>query len=232
MNDVDTLLERAGDAWRAAQPAPPAVDVRRLAAPGQRWSPLASFAVGTLGVVALLVIGVTAAGLGLGRSVGGPPSTMPTTPSSSPSMSPSAGRACEVTRPIPPFVAPSPYPASPPPEYGSEWFGSRALWAMLDRNGEVWTQSALPQGPGGLTQKTFWWSADRIPQDDLVPAITVTGTRLDGPGTFEFGPGTNASADFGPAMLVGIEIPSAGCWQFTARYRDAGLSYVVLITED
>jgi hypothetical protein len=103
---------------------------------------------------------------------------------------------------------------------------------MLDHDGEVWAQSALPHGPGGLTQKTFWWSADRSPQDDLVPAITVTGTWLDGPGTFEFGPGTNASADFGPAMLVGVEFPTAGCWQLTGRYRDAVLSYVVWITDD
>jgi hypothetical protein len=78
----------------------------------------------------------------------------------------------------------------------------------------------------------FWWSADRIPQDDLVPAIRVTGKRLDGPGTFEFGPGTNASADFGPAMLVGVEFPTPGCWEVTGRYRDAVLSYVLLITED
>lgn len=227
MNDVDTLLQGAAEAWRATQPAPPDVDVRRLTAGGPRWSARPSFAIGTVGVVALVVVGVAAAGLGLGRGVGGPP---PISPSPSPSLS--AGRACEVTRPIPPFVAPSPYPASPPPAYGSDWFGSRALWALLDRDGEVWRQSALPHGPGGLTQKTFWWSADRIPQDDLAPAITVTGTRLNGPGTFEFGPGTNASADFGPAMLVGIEIPSAGCWQFTARYRDAVLSYVVSITDD
>lgn len=64
------------------------------------------------------------------------------------------------------------------------------------------------------------------------PAITVVGTRLDGPGTFTAGPGTNASADFGEAMLVGVEIPTAGCWQITASYRDAVLSYVVWITDD
>jgi len=61
------------------------------------------------------------------------------------------------------------------------------------------------------------------------PTIIVTGRRLDGPGAFTFGPGTNASADFGTAMLVGIDIPSYGCWELTARYRLATLSYVVAV---
>jgi len=62
--------------------------------------------------------------------------------------------------------------------------------------------------------------------------MTVEGTRLDGDGTFRFGPGTNASADFGTAMLVGIEVPTAGCWRLTATYRDRYLSYVVLVGGD
>lgn len=84
-----------------------------------------------------------------------------------------------------------------------------------------------------MGQKTFWWSIEWPGADDEPePAITVVGTRLDGPGTFTAGPGTNAGrADFGQAMLVGVEIPTAGCWQITASYRDAVLSYVVSITD-
>jgi hypothetical protein len=33
-------------------------------------------------------------------------------------------------------------------------------------------------------------------------------------------------------MLVGIEIPTAGCWQITGQYRDASLSYVVRVEGD
>ena len=33
-------------------------------------------------------------------------------------------------------------------------------------------------------------------------------------------------------MLVGVEIPSPGCWQITASYGDAILSYVVSVTDD
>ena len=60
----------------------------------------------------------------------------------------------------------------------------------------------------------------------------MTGARLDGTGTLESSGGTNASADFGTAMLVGVEFPTAGCWQLTGRYRNATLSYVVSITDD
>ncbi len=70
-------------------------------------------------------------------------------------------------------------------------------------------------------------------RDEPVPALTVVGTRLDGPGTFTAGPATNAARDdFGEAMLVGVEIPSPGCWQITASYGDAILSYVVSVTDD
>ena len=212
MNDVDTLLHEAGARWRAGQADPPDVDLTKWTAGRDRpaWSTRLMVAAGA---ALVLVLAVATLRPGVGPGVG---TQTPT---------------CDVTRPTP-FAAPSPYLVSPPAVYESVWFGSRALWTMLDPDGETWAQSALPRGPGGLSQKTFWWSADRIPQDDLVPAITVTGTRLDGPGTFEFGPGTNASADFGPAMLVGVEFPTPGCWQLTARYRDAVLSYVVLITED
>ena len=184
----------------------------------------ASLAASAAVAVLVLVTTVAVLQLGVGNGVGRP------APIGSDPV-PSGSQVCDVTRPAP-FAAPSPYLASPPIVYESVWYGSRALWTMLDPDGEVWAASELPHGPDGLGQKTFWWSADRSPQDDLEPAITVTGERIDGPGTFEAGPGTNASADFGPAMLVGVEFPSPGCWLLTARYRDAVLSYVVLITDD
>jgi hypothetical protein len=59
----------------------------------------------------------------------------------------------------------------------------------------------------------------------------VTGRRLDAAGTFSFGPGTNAGADFGTAMLVGIDVPSVGCWEITGRYHAATLSYTVLVED-
>ena len=100
---------------------------------------------------------------------------------------------------------------------------------MLRFEGEIWT--GLPRGPsGGYGQKTFWWSARWPWREELMPVITVTGHRLDGPGSFQAGPpGTNAGADFGMAMLIGVEIPSTGCWEITGSYRGARLSYVVWV---
>jgi hypothetical protein len=133
---------------------------------------------------------------------------------------------CDVTRPDKPFVPPKPFPATPPGYYEATWYGSAHLWAMLRDGGEIWGPW-LFASPPGLPQKTFWWSADWVPREELEPAITVVGRRLDAPGSFRFGPGTNATADFGTAMLVGIDIPTYGCWELTAKYREATLSYVV-----
>jgi hypothetical protein len=141
----------------------------------------------------------------------------------------SAG-ACQPTRPRPSFTAPPPAPAKPPTHYGSDWFGSEDLWAMLERDGETW--SGLPRNNGYYGQKTFWWSANWPFNEELEPRITVSGRRLDGPGRFfNEGPGTNAHANFGAAMLLGVGFPTTGCWEITARYKGAVLSYVVLVEE-
>jgi hypothetical protein len=99
---------------------------------------------------------------------------------------------------------------------------------MLYRDGEVWY--SLPRDADGFGQKTFWWSADWGVANELQPAIGVAGRRLDGPGRFTSpGPGTNAGADFGTAMLIGVAIPATGCWRITATYRGATLSYVAWV---
>jgi hypothetical protein len=233
MDEIDKLLGEAGERWRASQPP------RATFHAASPWRDtgsgagrlLVSFAAGAVGAALVLAtVGITAH-LAIWPRVEVPNMGTASTEAtaSSPVASDEAG--CAITRPNPAFVAPSPYPAAPPPLYESDWFGSEALWTMIDRDGEVW--SDLPQGPDGLTQKTFWWSVEWPGmRDEPEPAITVVGTRLDGPGSFTSGPGTNASADFGEAMLVGVEIPTAGCWQITASYGDAVLSYVVWITDD
>jgi hypothetical protein len=137
--------------------------------------------------------------------------------------------ACDPTRPKPAFRAPRPALATPPADYHSSWFGTARLWTMLDAGGETWRH--LPPSAAGLAQKTFWWSSDWAPRDEPEPAMTVTGRRLDAPGSFSFGPGTNATADFGTAMLVGIDVPATGCWEITGRYRTATLSFIVSVED-
>lgn len=238
MNDTERLLEEAGERWRASQRTVPEINPAAFAS-SHSSSPTALFVAGAIGATLVLVVGAAAMQLGLQPGIGGRPPVSPTVQPVQPSQadaSPSAnatdGQACAVTRPIPIFVPPSPFLASPPAIYQSDWFGSAALWTMINYDGEIWKQSSLPHNPEGLTQKTYWWSAAWPAGAEPEPAITVVGTRLDGPGTFTYSPGTNASADFGTAMLVGIDFPSPGCWQLTGRYRDAVLSYVVWITDD
>jgi hypothetical protein len=239
MTDVERLLEAAGERWRTAQRTPPEIDLAAFSPEARGAGLRALIAVAAVISVVILVVAAT---IQLGRSpeagtpaVGGPPpspSVEPSLADTSPPavVSPAPVAACEVTRPTPAFVPPSPNPASPPGYDGAAWFGTPALWTMLDRAGETWAH--LPTGSDGLSQKTFWWSTDWVPQAEPEPAITVLGTRLDGPGTFTAGPGTNASADFGTAMLVGVAVPAPGCWRLTATYLDASLSIVVLVKGD
>ena len=92
----------------------------------------------------------------------------------------------------------------------------------------MWTD--LPQDANGFGQKTFWWSTLWDFNTELQPAIAVAGLRLDGAGRFTTrGLGTNAGADFGIAMLIGVDIPAAGCWRLTGTYRGQSLSYVVWV---
>jgi DNA-binding CsgD family transcriptional regulator len=133
---------------------------------------------------------------------------------------------CPITIPGEPYIATAPYPRQPPDYYRAVWYGTDALWTMLHPGGEVWGTRTL--------QKTFWWSRNfrggltGEPQ----PLITVTGKRLDAPGSFSAGnPGTGIAADFGSAMLVAIEVPSTGCWEIRARYKGSELAYVVRVED-
>lgn len=138
--------------------------------------------------------------------------------------------SCPVTKPEPAF-APSvgdPAPARPPATYEAAWYGDARLFTMLDLQGETWV--GLPRGVEGFVQKTFWWSEGFDVEAEPMPSISVAGERLDGGARFLApGPGTNATADFGSAMLIGIDIPSAGCWRLTAIYREVDLSIVVWV---
>jgi hypothetical protein len=186
----------------------------------------------TIGIVCVGSLLVSACARAPGNLTVSSPSTADRPIESNP-IADGAGHAaffCPITRPEPAFTAPPPSPAKPPENYKSDWFGTADLYTMLRHDGDVWR--GLPNNPDGLTQKTFWWSANWPYNTEPEPDITVVGARLDGPGRFEAGhPGTNASADFGAAMLVGIDIPSIGCWRLTGTYGGTELSYIVRVEE-
>ena len=222
---VHQLLTASGAQWRTSQPEPSPVDPAmfvpaprrfRLVTSGRAWAFLAGVAV----TVAVFVAAAAIAPGWLPRrpDVGGPgPST---------TVDHKGGDLahCPITKPTGDFQPPQQgeIPAS------KAWYGSPILWTYLDRDGEVW--EGLPRSESGLTQKTFWFSTlfgggHVEPQ----PEIFVIGDRIGQPGQFGFGPGTNAGAEFGSAMLVGVDVPTEGCWNVTAHYRGAALNYVVWV---
>jgi hypothetical protein len=146
------------------------------------------------------------------------------------SATPREVRGCPLTTPPnPAFVPPESDPPRPPDLYEKEWYGTAALWTWLDPEGEVWKDLPDEDDDGRLSEKTFWWSEAYSQGDERVHPITITARRLDRPGSFETRPGTGGfREDIGSFMLVGMEIP-AGCWELTATYRSAELSYVVLV---
>jgi hypothetical protein len=140
-----------------------------------------------------------------------------------------APATCPVTRPPEvPFVPPAPYPAKLPPGYvGQFWYGTLKLWTMLMADG-VWY--ALPLSTAGYTQKVFWWRQGYNMDAEPAPQLTVTGRRLDATAPpLVASQATNASADFGQAILVGIDVPTLGCWEITGHYHGHELSFIVWV---
>ncbi|UCF28351.1 MAG: hypothetical protein JSW42_01295 [Chloroflexota bacterium] len=133
--------------------------------------------------------------------------------------------SCPVTQPPKTaFVPPKPWPAQPP---GADdfWFGDRDLWTALPSDGS-WPQLALGE-------KFFWWSEEFDVSEDETPDLTVTARRLDREvPSLTISGATNAYHEsFNWAMLVGVELASPGCWEFTGQYNDHQLSFVLWVPE-
>jgi len=133
--------------------------------------------------------------------------------------------SCPVTQPPqPPFAPPAPLA----PFAGHFWHGSVALWTQSPADG-IWQR--LPQSDEGYGQKVLWWREGYDWRAEPQPALTVTGRRLDGPAPPLVAPqATNAfAAEIGSAMLVGVIIPTTGCWELTGRYAGTALSFVIWV---
>ena len=156
-----------------------------------------------------------------------PESGASTQPESLPDEPPAS---CPITQaPDVPFVAPAPFPPAPPERYvGEFWYGTPELWTMLGSD-PVWR--GLPHNRNGYSQKVFWWSKDFEVSDDPYPAFTLVIERLDVASTpmVVAEEATNASADFGTAMLTGVDIPELDCWKITGQYQKSELSFVVWV---
>ncbi len=116
-----------------------------------------------------------------------------------------------------------PFPSS------ARWYGSETLAVILRPDG-IWRG----MGPShNFRDKLFWWSQGFKP--GLESNLKVTGKRLDANSPpADISDATNAKAESlgGWAMLVGVEFPSAGCWQITGNYFGQELSFVVEVRAD
>jgi hypothetical protein len=122
------------------------------------------------------------------------------------------------------FTPASETPDGPPELYDAVWYGTPKLYMMINPDGK----SSENRWLGG--EKTFWWSKDFSISSEPEPDIEVSARRLDGKTTYEAGQTTHGMRDdIGDFMLVGVTLPEPGCWELTARYRGASLSYVIWV---
>lgn len=130
---------------------------------------------------------------------------------------------CPVTRhPDPAFIPPDPYPAQPPDE-ARFWYGENGLWTALPEDGS-WRQLAMGE-------KFWWWSEEFDVKEDSTPDLQMTARRLDGSAReFQVSEATNGyHPSFHWAMLVGVQLESPGCWEFTGKFNDHPLTFVLWV---
>ncbi|MDX1449884.1 MAG: hypothetical protein R3246_12565 [Acidimicrobiia bacterium] len=168
--------------------------------------------------LALASIGTACGDDSAGGSATAPVTTAPPTTPATTTAPPTTAFACPVTRaPDTAFHPPGdridPHPVGP-------WYGTEELWTVLP--------------PDGVhdERKSIWWSVN-FPGGEFEeqPDITVVGRRLDAEAAdiVSVHPGTNGyTVDDGWFMLADFpfELPG-GCWEITATYKGASLSYTV-----
>jgi hypothetical protein len=142
--------------------------------------------------------------------------------------------SCPITKPpAHPFVPPSPYPSQISPD--GFWFGTGKLWTQLPTDGTWKGLSHYRPTDTAFRQKLFWWREGYDWRNDSQPKLKVTGKRLDSTAAplvsgehAEAGWKGDSSHAF---MVVGIDIPSLGCWKITGRIEDAELSFVIWVAQ-
>jgi hypothetical protein len=136
---------------------------------------------------------------------------------------------CPVTKPTDrPFVPPAPYPSA-----GAFWIGNEQLWTNITADG-IW--NGLPHytaKDSRFRQKLFWWHEGYDWRTENPPELTVRGMRLDAAAPpIDMHDHANAAGISGPiSMVIGIFIPTVGCWKITGQYKGEELSYVVWVSD-
>ncbi len=197
----------------------------------------------TVVVAGLAVMAIVTTGIVTARTLMPPADIGPAT-AETPSPSPTSRLVdgCAVTLPPEPaFVPPQPYPSrfpnpNVPDADDSQWYGTPELWTILDHDGAVWRDLPVAED-GHVGDKTLWFSENfsTAEGEDFSgdADITITAVHLDGSAATVVEQGGVPS--FNPSiknfMLVGLALPEPGCWELTASYQGAELSYVLLVED-
>jgi hypothetical protein len=122
----------------------------------------------------------------------------------------------------PPFMPPSPYSQGAP--RGMFWYGNDELWTLLGTEG-TWSEHP-PEGCNGYCTKLTYWARSFDSKSELNPKLTVTARRIDREAPIVVGSEAHAVFIGHAAMMTGLDIPTAGCWEITAKYRNQKLSFI------
>ncbi len=131
--------------------------------------------------------------------------------------------------PSPAFTPTAPYD-SVHPSANMFWYGTDALWTQLGANG-VWHIENNADKSGGYATKLVFWRKGFDWRQEHEPALIVTARRVDGDSPSVAVAHANAVflTSNTPAMMTGIRIPTAGCWEVTGHYGGHTLSFIVSV---
>jgi hypothetical protein len=122
-----------------------------------------------------------------------------------------------------PVTLPSSSPVHPFGE-GEGWYGSDALAVRLPSDGK-WKGMGPRHNYG---DKLWLWRRGYDVMAEIRPDLVLEGARLDGGDPAQRVYINHATSGYGEgwsAMLMGLEFPSAGCWEVTARYTHVEITH-------
>src|SRR5262249_47511478 len=133
---------------------------------------------------------------------------------------------CPVTRPpSQPFVPPPPYWTDHGPN--QFWYGTESLWTLLGAEGVGHVDKN-----GRYGTKLTYWRRGFDWRKEMEPQLVIHARRLDRDAPVIDVAHANAVFVTGraaAAMMTAIDIPTAGCWEITAKYKTQALSFVVSV---
>ena len=134
-----------------------------------------------------------------------------------------AADSCPVTKPPDPaFIPPSPYPEAPGKSF---YVGTPKLWVLVVSG--PW--HTLPHWQEGFRQKIAWFSEGYNARSDPLPAIAISGRRLDGNAPPLLVTGANGSWTTVDFIMSGVNFPTTGCWEITGKFKLAEVKFVVSV---